>query len=467
MAEQITGGVNTIVALDPAVDISGGYNPGGAGGVNFAQVSQYSWAFHDANSSHFENNDFTPTTADEAIDVLGSSHSAIVDLFTAMLNDPSGGGGTDQYFQLSRLLDHVAGPWAINQFDENAAQTTNGQYEAVISTTGSGTIAQSIRYASSSPPPQSGVTINGTSANNTIDATHGIGGVFPTAGDDTINGFGGNDTMSGLGGNDTLNGGTGKDTYNGGAGNDIFQIVGTEAQTDVFNGGNDGDTIQVLGSGAVTLAGFNATSSSIEVWQGNGAGVNGTSAANTFDFSGLTNVTGTGIGAINGLSGNDTIKASNFGDTLLGGAGNDVVTGGTGADTITGGAGKDTLTGGLDADKFVYTAIQDSTVATTGQDVIKDFQEGVDKIDLFAIDANTATGHTGNQDFAFNAAATTAVIANTVTWSVVGGNTIVRADATGNTTADFVITLAGIHTLTQSDLFCRVRARYHLLYCLK
>jgi hypothetical protein len=133
-------------------------------------------------------------------------------------------------------------PWAINQFDENAAQTTNGQYEAVISTTGSGTIAQSIRYASSSPPPQSGVTINGTSANNTIDATHGIGGVFPTAGDDTINGFGGNDTMSGLGGNDTLNGGTGKDTYNGGAGNDIFQIckyghvVGRRRQHDCSRG---------------------------------------------------------------------------------------------------------------------------------------------------------------------------------------------------------------------------------------
>jgi hypothetical protein len=64
-------------------------------------------------------------------------------------------------------------------------------------------------------------------------------------------------------------------------------------------------------------------------------------------------------------------------------------------------------------------------------------------------------------------ATTSSKFANTVTWSVVGGNTIVRADATGNTTADFVITLAGIHTLTQSDLFCRVRARYHLLYCLK
>ena len=106
-----------------------------------------------------------------------------------------------------------------------------------------------------------GVTINGTSAINTIDATHGIGGVFPTAGNDTINGFAGNDFLSGLGGNDiinggagndtmnggagndTLNGGGGKDTYNGGNGDDIFQIFGTNDQADIVNGGADTDTI--------------------------------------------------------------------------------------------------------------------------------------------------------------------------------------------------------------------------------
>jgi hypothetical protein len=67
-----------------------------------------------------------------------------------------------------------------------------------------------------------GVTITGTSANDIIDASHGINAVFPTAGNDTINGLGGNDTISGLGGNDRLTGGGGADTLTGGAGNDRF-----------------------------------------------------------------------------------------------------------------------------------------------------------------------------------------------------------------------------------------------------
>ena len=58
-----------------------------------------------------------------------------------------------------------------------------------------------------------GVTINGTSGADIIDATHGINGVFPTNGDDTINGKIGNDTIDGLGGNDVLTGGMGSDTF--------------------------------------------------------------------------------------------------------------------------------------------------------------------------------------------------------------------------------------------------------------
>jgi hypothetical protein len=38
-----------------------------------------------------------------------------------------------------------------------------------------------------------------------------------------------------------------------------------------------------------------------------------------------------------------------------------------------------------------------------------------------------------------------------MTWSVVGTDTIVRADVNNNTTPDIVITLTGVHTLTQND----------------
>jgi Ca2+-binding RTX toxin-like protein len=69
-----------------------------------------------------------------------------------------------------------------------------------------------------------GVTINGTRSANIIDGAHGIKGVFPTNGDDTINGRGGNDTINGLNGNDLLTGGSGNDifVFNPGFGNDVI-----------------------------------------------------------------------------------------------------------------------------------------------------------------------------------------------------------------------------------------------------
>ena len=73
----------------------------------------------------------------------------------------------------------------------------------------------------------------------------------------------------------------------------------------IFSTGGCGtDSILVTGSGAVTLAGFNATASSIETWQGNGQGVLGTGAANTLDFSGLTTVSG--LAFVDGGGGNDS-----------------------------------------------------------------------------------------------------------------------------------------------------------------
>ena len=73
----------------------------------------------------------------------------------------------------------------------------------------------------------------------------------------------------------------GIDTLSGGNGDDIFVITGSEAQRDTMNGGAGTDSIQVTGTGDVWLAGFNATASSIEAWQGNGNGIVGTGAANS------------------------------------------------------------------------------------------------------------------------------------------------------------------------------------------
>jgi len=219
----------------------------------------------------------------------------------------------------------------------------------------------------------------------------------------------------------------------------------------------------VTGIGSVTLAGFNATASSIEAWQGSGQAVLGNSSANVFNFSGLTvtglgyvdagsgddKITGTGFADdLRGNAGQDTLNGGAGKDAMSGGADNDKLSGGGGNDTITGGTGKDILTGNGGRDAFVYTAVSDST--STVQDTIKDFVEGVDKIDLHAIDANTTSLATGNQDFSFFGSSSTAV-ANQVTFSYSGGNTIVSADTNGNTTADLVIVLTGVHALTAND----------------
>jgi Ca2+-binding RTX toxin-like protein len=112
---------------------------------------------------------------------------------------------------------------------------------------------------------------------------------------------------------------------------------------------------------------------SIELWVGNGRDVGGTSAADVFDLSGLTSVSG--LPSVRGSSGNDTILGSHFADDLRGDAGNDTLNGGGGNDRLTGGSGNDT---------FVFAD-------GGGADIITDYKVGQDMVDL--------TGVAGVSDF--------------------------------------------------------------------
>jgi Ca2+-binding RTX toxin-like protein len=297
--------------------------------------------------------------------------------------------------------------------------------------------------------------VDGGSGNDTITGSSSA---------DDLRGNSGNDTLYGNDDNDTLTGGAGIDKLYAGNGEDKLVISGSNDISDIFDGGTGTDTIVVTGTGSVTLAGFNATASLVEVWQGNGQAVLGNSSANVFDFSGLTDVSGllyvdggsgndiiTGSSSaddLRGNSGNDTLNGGDGNDTLSGGGGSDTINGGANDDTITGGAGKDTMIGGDGSDTFVFTATSDST--SSARDTIVDFEEGVDKIDLSAIDANTASGAFGNQNFMFVGSNAIAV-ANSVTFAQNGGNTVVSAEINGNSTADLVIVLSGLHTLTAND----------------
>lgn len=69
-------------------------------------------------------------------------------------------------------------------------------------------------------------------------------------------------------------------------------------------------------------------------------------------------------------------------DALYGFAGNDTLATGDGDDVLVGGTGKDTLSGGDGSDIFVYDLLADSTLLSTGRDLITDFDTTSDVLDF-------------------------------------------------------------------------------------
>lgn len=100
-----------------------------------------------------------------------------------------------------------------------------------------------------------------------------------------------------------------------------------------------------------------------------------------------------GIDLLSGDSGNDTLNGGAGGDRLLGGSGNDQLNGGAGNDTLIGGGGRDTLVGGGGNDILDGGSEGDSLTGgighdtfllngTSGQDTVRDFVVGEDRIGL-------------------------------------------------------------------------------------
>lgn len=154
---------------------------------------------------------------------------------------------------------------------------------------------------------------------------------------------------------------------------------------------------------------------------GNGGLVAQTYTFNVTDVNELNTITGSN--SANFLSG--TASA----DVIFGLGGNDTILGNNGNDIIVGGLGKDTLTGGAGNDTFEFNVILDSR-ARPNHDIITDFTNGdlIDLIDVVGVNAIAGAG---------------GVVANSVSWSLVGGNTIISIDTTGDTIADMEIQLNG------------------------
>lgn len=263
------------------------------------------------------------------------------------------------------------------------------------------------------------------------------------AGNDTVNGsadgeiiatYDGTDTVSAGGGNDTIRPGRGGGSVDGGSGSDTVEF------TDFANPSlpSEGVTVDlVLGTAASASGDVSVTLASIE-------NVIGSANADTLLGSGLGNT-------ILGAGGNDRIAGRGGADNLAGGSGADTINGGAGADKITGGLGRDVLLGGTDGleDTFEFTTLADSAATAAARDVIKDFQVGIDTIDLAAIDAIA-----GGSDDAFTFIGTHGFshTAGELRVSATGG--LLMADVDGNGIADLMIALVysgANHTLTQDD----------------
>lgn len=152
-----------------------------------------------------------------------------------------------------------------------------------------------------------------------------------SAGSDSLTGNDGTDTIAAGDGADTISAGRGGDNISAGDGNDVIYFGIALSGPVALDGGPGTDVVEATASNVVmNFSSFGG----IEEFSAGGysnVGIIGSSADNTFDFSGITL---SGISYLSGGDGNDTLTGSTGDDTLLGGAGNDVLDGESGQNTI-------------------------------------------------------------------------------------------------------------------------------------
>ncbi len=230
-----------------------------------------------------------------------------------------------------------------------------------------------------------------------------------SSGDDSIVGTGGSDVFEGRNGDDLFTGRGGGDAFVGGNGLDVVSYLLQNSAVTV----NLHDPSQNRGAAA------GDSYDGIE-------GIFGSAHDDTLMGNGLRN-------GIIGMSGDDV---------MFGNRGNDFIAAIRGNDTLIGGQGRDELLGGSGRDTFVYTGVDDSTVARDGRDNIGFFNEkNEDTIDVSQIDA--IAGGSDNAFVFIGEGEFTGL--GQIRAIKAGFNTLIEFNISGNNDADMAIMLEGNH----------------------
>ncbi|MEJ5992284.1 M10 family metallopeptidase C-terminal domain-containing protein [Ramlibacter sp. PS3R-8] len=251
---------------------------------------------------------------------------------------------------------------------------------------------------------------------------------FVLSGNDVVTGSDAADTLAGYGGNDKINGGAGRDGMLGGAGNDSYVVdnaLDKVYETTTRSSGVDAGGMDVVKAYvSFTLSQF------------------------------VEKLILTGTAAINGTgnAGDNAIIGNGAANTLAGGGGADLLISGDGDDVLRGGSGRDT-TGGEGEDTFDFNLDTDSGATRTTWDTVKDFANGLDKIDLSTIDANALED--GNQAFMYAGSGSWgagAAGAGVLRCVVMAAGVVLYGNTDADIDPEFAIFLTGANFVEAADL---------------
>ena len=230
-------------------------------------------------------------------------------------------------------------------------------------------------------------------------------------------------------------------------GEDGNDIIKTGLGDDFLNGGEGRD--QLFGGAGNDTAVYSDSSSSVRVNLATNRGRGGEARGDRlYDIENLVGsayddtLIGDAVSnSLEGGAGGDTLHGEDGNDFLLGDIGYDTLIGGDGDDILNGGLDRDILWGGDGVDIFEFLDVIESGTGSS-RDVIKDFEQRVDLIDLSAVGATSfsAGGFTNT--------------AGEVTFKLIGGGTktVVEYDHDGDGAADFQILMTnGGFTITADD----------------